>query len=187
MAPPPPTLLLVAGPPGTGKSTLAEAAADRLGGAAMLAWDWVMAGLTPFDAIQDALRGLDHPTYARVGWSMLRNLAVAQLRQGRSAVLDGAARAPEIDATRQLAADEGVVGRVVVTRCRDTDLHRSRVEGRSRNIPGWHELDWDHVAGFLGRWHEPAGADLYLDATDPLADNVTRLVELLSGGGGGPG
>jgi hypothetical protein len=80
-----------------------------------------------------------------------------------------------------------VVGRVVVTRCRDTDLHRSRVEGRSRHIPGWHELDWDHVAGFLGRWHEPAGADLYLDATDPLADNVARLTELLSGGGGGPG
>jgi predicted kinase len=175
-----PTLVLVAGPPGTGKSTLAEEAADRLGGAAVLAWDWVMAGLTPFAGIQAALRNLDHPSARRVGWSMLGNLAVAQLRHGRSAVLDGAARVADIDAVRRLATDEGVTCWVVITRCRDTTRHRRLIEARSRNIPGWHELDWDHVAGFLARWDEPAGADLYLDATDPLPSNVARLAALLA-------
>lgn len=173
-----PTLLLITGPPGTGKSTLAEAAAERLG-APVLAWDWVMAGLSTFATIQAALRGLDHPTYARVGWSMLRNLAIAQLRQGRSAVLDGAARAPEIDATRQVAADEGVTCRLVVTRCRDTTVHRDRIERRTRSIPGWYELEWPHVAGFLSRWEEPNDADLYIDAVDPLPDNLARLDDLL--------
>jgi predicted kinase len=173
-----PALLLVTGPPGTGKSTVAEAAAARLD-APVLAWDWVMAGLTPFEEIQAALRSVDPVRARRVGWSMLRNLAVAQLRGGRSAVLDGCAREPEIDRTRQVAADEGVAYRVVVTRCRDAAVHRARVEGRARCIPGWYELDWDHVAGFLDRWDEPTGADLYLDAMDPLPDNLARLDDLL--------
>jgi len=134
-----PTLLLVTGPPGTGKSTLAEAAARTLG-APVLAWDWVMAGMTRFDGVQAALREMDHLAHRSVGWSILWNLAVAQLRHGRSVVLDGTARDPEVDGTRRTAADTGARGVVAVTSCRDRAVHRARIEGRSRGIPGWHEL-----------------------------------------------
>ena len=37
-----------------------------------------------------------------------------------------------------------------------------------------------HVADFLSRWEEPGGADLSLDATDPLPTNLARLTELLA-------
>jgi hypothetical protein len=29
--------------------------------------------------------------------------------------------------------------------CSDEAVHRARLEGRVRGIPGWHEVGWDHV------------------------------------------
>jgi predicted kinase len=174
-----PTLVLVTGPPGTGKSTLAEAAAAAVGGP-VLAWDWAMAGLTGFDDVQKALAGLDRQDYRRVGWSILWNVAVAQLRAGRGAVLDGCARTPEVEKTRRLAAAEGADAVTVLTSCRNRDVHRDRIVGRVRAIPGWYELDWDHVVGFLDHW-DPPDADLSLDAADPLDGNVATLRAALTG------
>jgi predicted kinase len=176
-----PTLLLFTGPPGTGKSTLAEAAASSLR-APVFGWDWVMGALTGFDEVQNALRAF-HPTRHRaVGWEILWNLATAQLRQGRSVVLDGVARQREVDATRHRAAEAGARCLVVVTRCSDRSSHRERIEGRQRNIPGWHELDWDHVIEFFGRWDEPTGVDLHLDAARPLDRNRADLAQLVAVG-----
>jgi predicted kinase len=171
---PVPTLVLLTGPPGTGKSTLAGVAADVLG-APVLGWDWAMAGLTGFDPLQAALRDMDAPTYRSVGWSILWNVARAQLRRGTSAVLDGVARTPQVVRTREVAASEGADALVVATSCRDPAVHRSRIDGRTRGIPGWHELTWDHVERVVGGWQPPDGIDLQLDAADPLDDNVVRL------------
>jgi len=177
-----PTVVLFTGPPGTGESTLAAAAAEVLA-APVLGWDWAMAGLTGFEELQSAMRSMSAPTYRSVGWSLLWNLAVAQLRRGASAVLDGVARAPEVARTRQLAGNEGAACLVVATSCADPERHRARVEGRSRGIPGWHELTWDHVSRVVAGWEPPADADLHLDATAALEDNVARVVERLRRGG----
>jgi predicted kinase len=174
----PPTLLLVTGPPGTGKSTLAERAAELLD-APVLGWDWAMAALTAFDPVQTGLRRLSHIEHRRVGWSILWNLATAQLRLGRSAVLDGVAREVEVAATRHVARAAGARCLVVLTACSDEAVHRSRIDGRTRGIPGWYELDWNHVADVLVRWEPPAGCDLRLDSVSPLESNTARLRELL--------
>jgi predicted kinase len=174
------TLLLVTGPPGTGKSTLAEHAAGALG-ASVLGWDWVMAGLKPYEKVQDALGRLSHIEYRGVGWSIMLSLATSQLRRGRSVVLDGVARAVEVDAVRATAsAMPGVRLVLVVTSCSDAAAHRARIEGRRRDIPGWHELEWADVEKVLAGWQPPEGADLHLDATSPLASNRDRLVEVLA-------
>lgn len=138
-----------------------------------------MAAMTGFEPIQSALRGMTHLEHRRVGWSILWNLATAQLRRGRSVVLDGVARAVEVTGTREVSRAAGARCLVVATSCSDLGVHRRRVEGRSRGIPGWHELDWEHVAGVLARWEAPTNVDLHLDAVAPLEDNAARLRALL--------
>lgn len=174
-----PRLVLITGMAGTGKSTLAEAAADLLG-AAVLGWDWAMASLTRFEDVQRALKTGSREQYVEVGWAILCNLAIAQLRQGRSVVLDGAARGSEIHMVRQVATDTAATMLVVATACGDVELHRARVEGRRRRIPGWHELEWGLVAAARERWELPQETDLYLDAADPLMSNIERLRQILT-------
>jgi predicted kinase len=175
-------LVLVTGLPATGKSTVAEVAADALG-APVLAHDWAMSGLRPHDEVQHALDTMDPPGHRAVGWSLLWALARAQLRRESSVVLDGVARDPEVVGTRLVAAEEGVGCLVVMTTCADVDMHRSRVEGRTRGIPNWYELEWEHVARARASWATPAGVDVVLEAADPLERNAARLRRVLAEAG----
>jgi predicted kinase len=131
-----PLLVLVTGLQGTGKSTIAAAAAARLG-AAVLSHDWAMSALVPFPELQAALDAMEPSGRRPVGWSILRALAREQLRREAAILLDGVARASEIADCRALADQENARLVLLVTECTDVELHRSRVEGRQRSIPGW--------------------------------------------------
>ncbi|MGH9111058.1 MAG: hypothetical protein ACRDZN_01960, partial [Acidimicrobiales bacterium] len=122
-----------------------------------------MAALRPFPEVQKGLDELDRHTFRRVGWSLLWQLARAQLRRGMSVVLDGMARDGEIAGTRALAAELDARSLVVLAVCDDETVHRSRIDGRRRNIPGWYELDWAHVSQSRLRWQPPSDVDLIVD------------------------
>jgi predicted kinase len=171
-------LVLVTGVPGTGKSTVADAAGRQIG-AAVLAHDWAMSGLRPYPELQQALDEMDPLGHRVVGWSILAALARAELRRGRAVVLDGVARREEIALCRQLADEEGARMVLVATGCSDADLHRQRIEGRQRLIPGWYELTWDGVARALAGWEAPVAADLALDAARPWEGNAAQLREVI--------
>ena len=100
-----PVLVLVTGLQGTGESTVAEMVANLLL-APLIAHDWTMSGLRSFPEIQATLDAMEPSGHGRVGWSLLRALAQSQLRRGSSVVLDGVARAPELEALRQLSVEE---------------------------------------------------------------------------------
>ncbi len=163
-----PNLVLVTGLQGTGKSTVAGVAADLLG-APLIAHDWAMSGLSPFAEVEAALEVMEPPGHGRVGWSLLRALARSQLRRGSSVVLDGVARAHQVESLRQLAAEEGARFSVIMTECSDPDLHRSRVDDRERGIPGWYELEWSHVEGSAESWDPDMPVDVTIDTADPLS------------------
>jgi hypothetical protein len=40
--------------------------------------------------------------------------------------------------------------------CSDQAVHRSRIEGRVRGIPGWHEVGWDHVERMRAETSSPS-------------------------------
>ena len=165
-------LVVFSGVPGTGKSTLATHAARVLG------CPWFAK-----DEIEAALRRVGIGPEQRSGWAayeLLGTLAEAQLRLGQSAVLDSVATFERIRTSwRELAARHGAAFRVVECVCSDEALHRSRLEGRRRGIPGWYEVDWTEVervrAGYEPWWDER----LVLDAVRPAEENVRALEEYL--------
>jgi predicted kinase len=169
-----PILVLVTGIPGTGKSTVSNVVAAILG-SSVLAHDWAMSGLRPYAEIQSVLDRMNLG-HRNVGWSILTALARAQLVDGRSVVLDGVARAPQIDQCQALVDELGVALVVIATECADRVVHRLRIEGRERAIPGWYELTWEEeeVDKALGYWEQPT-ADLVIDTTASRVEVEERI------------
>ena len=168
------TLLLVTGLPGSGKTRVAEALADDLH-AAVVGHDWVMAALRAQPEVWEAMQTLDRVAFRTVGWSIIWNVTVAQLRAGRSVILDGVARQPEVDKSRDVAKACDASFFVVLCTINDSDLHRQRIAERVRGIPGWPELTWEEVQRSRDGWQPPVGADLVLSADESFDANLEVL------------
>jgi predicted kinase len=167
-------LIVFSGLPGAGKSTLAEAAGRALG-VPVFAVDWLLGSLTPFGGYH--LEGL-----FAMGGELLTTLAYRQLALGQSAILDFPA---EDLATRtrwrSLADAAGAEFRVVVCVCSDRELHRARLEGRQRGIPGWHDAgNWANVERRLAEFPPWTGEVLAIDAVRPLPVNLAAVLEYLT-------
>lgn len=163
-------LVVVSGWTGAGKSTMAE----RLGrdlDATVASFDWVMSGLR-VDTEVWAHVELPVERQRRVGWNLLSRIAEQQLRRGSSCVLDLVAREEPIREWRQLAAHHGAAFAVVECVCSDLDVHRARVEGRERRIPGWYELDWEHVERGRQLYEPLPHPKVVIDAIASVEDNL---------------
>jgi predicted kinase len=167
------TFVLFSGIAGTGKSSLADTIARDIGAPAF-SFDWVMGALTPFEGVQAAIQG-NRELFRAVGYSLLTNLSEKQLRNEQSAILDCVTRQELLTRWQHLGRRYGQELRVVECICPDASVHRERIEGRVRGIPGWAELKWEYVAE-AHRTFEPLEADkLVVDATEPFADNLARV------------
>jgi predicted kinase len=171
---PRPQLVVFAGLPGTGKSTLAEHAARRLA-----------CPLFTKDYLEATLRRNGIGPEQNSGWAaydLLTTLAEQQLRLGQSAVLDSTATFARVRAAwRDVAARYGASLRVVECVCSDEQLHRARLAGRQRGIPGWYELSWAEVERVRGNYEPWTDERLVLDAVDPVEQNVAALDRYLGG------
>jgi predicted kinase len=174
---PRPRAVLVAGVPGTGKSTLAEGLGRALR-APVFSMDWELGALVPFGVVRP-----DNmvPMAEQV---MVASLA-RQLQLGLDVVLDAtASRAADRERPRLVAEalDAEFVGVECV--CSDLDVQRSRVEGRSRGIPGWPAtVAWEHVLRMRDRWEPWSTPHLVVDsAVEPADAALARVLTTVRAG-----
>jgi predicted kinase len=169
-----PLVVVFSGPPATGKSTLADTIGRELP-APVVAWDWLVAGLTPFAEVQRVFEQMERDTYRDVGYSLMSQLVEKQLRNEQSVILDCVVRTRVLDRWSQIAATHGARFHVIECICSDIEIHESRVAGRVRGIPGWNELDWKSVQISRATYEPLAVAKIVVDAVDPLEANLARV------------
>lgn len=164
-----PLLIVFAGRPGTGKTTLSRMVATQL-----------RAAVLRVDVIEAAVvrHGLsDHPV-GPIGYAVVQDLAMACLSVGTAVVVDAVNGVPEARAAwPELASAAGVPLAVVEVSLSDQDEHRRRVEHRTSDLDGLVVPAWDKVVeGRYVPWQSHRdGARLQVDGAHDSA-----LAEILA-------
>lgn len=166
-------LVVMMGLPGVGKSAIAEAVARAIG-APVFSVDPLEGTLNRSGITRD--QRSDYAAY-----DLVATLARSQLALGQSAIVDAVNSIELVRAWwRALAAEFRAPRPLIECVCTDRALHRHRLEGRRRDIPGFiyeNECTWPAVEQRRAEY-EVCGEDrLILDAVNPLDDNIRRAIE----------
>ena len=166
-------LIVVAGLPGAGKSTLAVDLAGALN-CAVLGVDQVeaamwRAGVSPSGPTH-------HAAYLVVG-----ALAAEQLALGHDVIVDAVNGPEEARAQwRNLAREVDAGLRFIVVECGDDRVYRDRLEHRSRKIEGFPEPTWEGVLRRRAQFPPWTDERLTIDSVNPRAENLQAALEYLS-------
>jgi len=169
-------VIIFTGLPGTGKSTLAERVA-RTVRAPAFEGDWLMGGLKPAHA---ALAKLDRAEYVAAWFGLLRTLVTRQLMLDQSAVVVDLVSDSELVLWHETGARFEARLFLVECICSDEAVHRARLENRTRGIPGWHEVGWDHVERMRAEVQQLTADRLIVDAMEPVEDNLRRVLSYIA-------
>lgn len=166
-------LIVMAGLPGTGKSSVAEALGRALA-----------APVVSVDPIEAAMWragvGRDQPT-GLAAYVVAEAVADGVLALDQSAIVD-AVNAVEAarEQWRSLGKRRGVPVVFVEVVCSDQAAHRRRLESRSRGIEGFAEPTWEAVRRLREEFAPWADHRLVLDTTTDLPSNVATALGFLS-------
>jgi len=172
-------LIVMAGLPGSGKSTIAEVVGNRLGFAVL--------SVDPIEsAILSAGIDSDQPT-GLAAYLVAEAIADAALANGQTIIVDAVnAVDPAREQWLSLARKHGETVNFIEVTCSDPELHRTRLETRGRNLAHISETTWHAVEQSLDEYAEWTGgsaavARITLDTVEPLGVNVDRALAFLAG------
>ena len=169
-------LVAMAGLPGTGKSTIGQVVASRLG--------IPVVSVDPIEsAILQAGIDSDQPT-GLAAYLVAETLAERILVTGTGAMIDAVnAVDPAREQWVNLAARLNEPMKFIEVICSDPELHRSRIESWRKSMPHI-QLTWNAVEQSFDDYAEWSGdsgavARITLDSVEPLGVNVDRAIAFL--------
>ena len=170
-------LIVTAGLPGAGKSTIAEVVGNRIG-----------APVVSVDPIESAILSAginaDEPT-GLAAYLVAETIAESVLAGGGSVIVDAVnAVEPARDQWVKLAARQQVAIKFLEVVCSDPELHRSRLASRGRRLAHIAEPTWHAVEQSLDEWEAWTGTTgavprITLDSVQPLGVNVDQALAFL--------
>jgi len=175
-----PTLLIVCGLPGTGKTTLARQIALRTGFEHLMS-DVIrkeLAGIKPGEHREQAFgEGLysEHfteRTYAEMAWK-----AEASLRQGRSVITDATFSKRRHLKKVMDAADRARAAVKVVECSAQSATVRARLEERRWAVGNVSDADWRVYLGKKAAFEEVAGPHLVVEAEKAILENLLEVFQ----------
>lgn len=165
-----PVLYIFAGLPGSGKSSVARALAERSGAA------WLR-----IDTIEQGLRDLCAVNVEGEGYGLAYRIAADNLRAGVSVIADSC-NPIELtrDAWEAVARDAGAAYVNVEVICSDAAEHRRRIESRTSEVPGLRLPTWRAVQD--REYHEWTRQRIVIDtAGRGIAECAAELETRLEG------
>ncbi|WP_375404876.1 AAA family ATPase [uncultured Amnibacterium sp.] len=161
-------LIVLSGPPGVGKSSAGDALA-AVHPAARLS----------IDDVEEAMRasGIAFADTGVAAYEVVRAAAEQNLAIGQDVIVDAVNdSAPARETWSRAAHATGARLLMAVLAIADPELHRARLEGRTRPFSRIPEPEWPAVQALI-RQTEPWGPEvLRLDATRTPADLATSLL-----------
>ncbi|MFN0070575.1 MAG: AAA family ATPase [Chloroflexota bacterium] len=113
-------------------------------------------------------------------YELLTTLAESHLGLRQSAILDSVLGLERTRRTwSEVAHRFEAQFRAVECICSDDELHRQRIEGRNRGIPGWYEPSWEDIGATRHRFEVWRDERRVLDAVMPLQSNLVTLEQCL--------
>jgi predicted kinase len=170
-------LIVMAGLPGAGKSTVAEVIGNRLG--------YAVLSVDPIEsAILSAGIDSDQPT-GLAAYLVAEAIADAALANGQTIIVDAVnAVDPAREQWVNLAKKHDEPLRFIEVVCSDTELHRERLEARDRNLTHLPEPTWHAVEQSLEEyadWTGPTAAipRITLDSVQRLGQTVEQALAFI--------
>jgi predicted kinase len=164
------TLILFAGMPGSGKTTLARMVSRRLGVPAFAK-----------DRVQRVLR--DHhlaDASSGDGYYIILDLADEQLSLGLSVILDATFPLDHFrTVASEIAARHQARFCAIYCHCSDDAIWRERMVNRVQYVPGWKPVGWDDVLrmrDYYQPWDDNA---LFADSVRPPEENLPAVLEYI--------